>query len=74
MTFHKGLHTRRTVGILQVDPKEKAPICGAFAEPSNGLEPLTPYGENAGGVRLRVGPRASGRAGGPTGRVVVWGG
>jgi hypothetical protein len=32
------------------------------------LEPSTPYGENAGGVRPRVGPRASGRAGGPTWR------
>ena len=32
-----------------------------------------PYGENAGGVGLRVGPRASGRAGGPTWRVGVWG-
>ena len=45
----------------------------AFAEPSDGLEPSTPYGENAGGVGLRVGPRASGRAGGPTWRVGVWG-
>ena len=52
----------------------KGLISRNFAEPSDGLEPSTPYGENAGGVRLRVGPRASGRAGGPMGRVVVWGG
>jgi hypothetical protein len=42
-------------------------------KPSDGLEPLTLYGENAGGVRPRVGPRASGRAGGPTWRVGVSG-
>jgi hypothetical protein len=42
-------------------------------KPSDGLEPSTPYGENAGGVRPRVGPRASGRAGGPTWRVGVSG-
>jgi len=26
----------------QVELNTKAPTCGAFAEPSNGLEPLTP--------------------------------
>jgi hypothetical protein len=26
----------------QVDLNEKAPTCGAFAEPSSGLEPETP--------------------------------
>ena|SRR6266566_8752314 len=46
---------------------------GASLKPSDGLEPSTHYGENAGVVGLRVGPRASGRAGGPTWRVGVWG-
>jgi hypothetical protein len=27
---------------MQVDPQEKAPLCGDFAEPSDGLEPSTP--------------------------------
>jgi hypothetical protein len=27
---------------VQVDPKDKAPGYGAFAEPSDGLEPSTP--------------------------------
>jgi hypothetical protein len=31
-----------TFGNMQVDPREKAPISGAFAEPSDGLEPSTP--------------------------------
>jgi hypothetical protein len=26
---------------VQVHPKEEAPSCGAFAEPSDGLEPST---------------------------------
>jgi len=42
MTFHKGLHTYRTLWIVQMHPKEKTPLCGAFAEPSDGLEPSTP--------------------------------
>ncbi len=25
-----------------MDPKSEAPLCGAFAEPSDGLEPSTP--------------------------------
>jgi hypothetical protein len=41
MTFHKGLHTRPTFERSQVNPKEKAPTCGTFAEPSSGLEPET---------------------------------
>src|SRR5207244_3382844 len=54
--------------------EDKSPaFAGLFEEPSDELEPSTPYGENAGGVGLRVGPRASGRGGGPRGRVVVWG-
>src|SRR5439155_9794498 len=53
--------------------KRKGLISRSFAEPSDGLEPSTPYGENAGGVGLRVGPRASGRAGGATWWVGVWG-
>jgi len=40
--LHKRLHTHRTLGEEQVDLNTKAPTCGAFAEPSNGLEPLTP--------------------------------
>jgi len=40
--LHKGLHTYRTLVIIQVGPKEKAPFSGAFAEPSDGLEPSTP--------------------------------
>jgi hypothetical protein len=35
------LHTHRTLWIVQVHPKEEAPSCGAFAEPSDGLEPST---------------------------------
>ena len=42
MTFHKRLHTHCILELLQTDAKEKAPICGAFAEPSDGLEPSTP--------------------------------
>jgi hypothetical protein len=37
MTFHKGLHTHRTLWIVQMEAKEGAPFCGAFAEPSDGL-------------------------------------
>jgi len=40
--LHKRLHTYRTLGQEQVDLNEKAPTCGAFAEPSDGLEPSTP--------------------------------
>jgi hypothetical protein len=40
--LHKGLHTHRTMAIVQVQAKQKAQICGAFAEPSDGLEPSTP--------------------------------
>jgi hypothetical protein len=42
MTFHKGLHTHRTLEIVQVQPTAGARFCGAFAEPSDGLEPSTP--------------------------------
>ena len=42
MTFHKRLHTHRTLELLQVGPTEKVPFYGAFAEPSDGLEPSTP--------------------------------
>jgi hypothetical protein len=44
MTFHKGLHTCPTLKRLQVEPKEerRTPLSGAFAEPSDGLEPSTP--------------------------------
>jgi hypothetical protein len=40
--FSGVLHTHRTLWIVQVHPKEEAPSCGAFAEPSDGLEPSTP--------------------------------
>ncbi len=40
-SLHKRLHTHRTLEIVQV-LQQKAPICGAFAEPSDGLEPSTP--------------------------------
>jgi hypothetical protein len=42
MTFHKRLHTYRTFALEQVELNRKAPTCGAFAEPSDGLEPSTP--------------------------------
>jgi hypothetical protein len=35
------LHTHRTLEIVQVLSKQKAPICGAFAKPPGGLEPPT---------------------------------
>jgi catechol 2,3-dioxygenase-like lactoylglutathione lyase family enzyme len=37
-----GSIPHRTLEIVQVPAKEKAPVCGAFAEPSDGLEPSTP--------------------------------
>jgi hypothetical protein len=40
--LHERLHTRRTFDDEQVRLNEKAPISGAFAEPSSGLEPETP--------------------------------
>ena len=40
--LHKRLHTHRTCDEEQVDLNENAPTCGAFAEPSDGLEPSTP--------------------------------
>src|SRR5207248_6043076 len=40
--LHKRLHTHRTFNNEQVGLNEKAPTCGAFAEPSDGLEPSTP--------------------------------
>jgi hypothetical protein len=43
MTFHKRLHTHRTLEAVQVQPTEKAAISAAFAEPSDGLEPSTPF-------------------------------
>ena len=42
MTFHKRLHTHRTLEAVQVQPTEKAAISAAFVEPSDGLEPSTP--------------------------------
>jgi hypothetical protein len=40
--LHQRLHTHRTFDREQVDLNEKAPTRGAFAEPSDGLEPSTP--------------------------------
>src|SRR5262249_1099230 len=40
--LHEGLHTHRTMWIVQVHLIEEAPLYGAFAEPSDGLEPSTP--------------------------------
>jgi hypothetical protein len=40
--LHERLHTHRTFDDEQVRLNEKAPISGAFAEPSSGLEPETP--------------------------------
>jgi len=37
--LHKRLYTHRTLDLKQLDLKTKAPICGAFVEPSHGLEP-----------------------------------
>jgi hypothetical protein len=42
MTFHKRLHTHRTLWMLQTEAKEEVRICGTFAKPSDGLEPSTP--------------------------------
>jgi hypothetical protein len=58
MTFHKGLHTHRTLAIVQDGPKEKGPLCGDFAEPSDGLEPSTPSLPWKFGSVTRVHPRA----------------
>ena len=40
--LHKRLHTHRTLRHEQVGLNTKAPTCGDFAEPSDGLEPSTP--------------------------------
>src|SRR5262245_38361283 len=40
--LHKGLHTHRTLEVVQVQPKGKVALCRSFAEPSDGLEPSTP--------------------------------
>jgi hypothetical protein len=40
--LHNRLHIHRTRLNLQVDANTKTPTCGAFAEPSDGLEPSTP--------------------------------
>jgi hypothetical protein len=40
--LHNRLHSDCTLVKMQVDPKEKVPLCGAFAELSSGLEPETP--------------------------------
>jgi hypothetical protein len=42
MTFHKRLHTHRTLEFVQVALTKKAAICAAFPKPSDGLEPSTP--------------------------------
>jgi hypothetical protein len=40
--LHNRLHIHHPRLNLQVDVNTKAPTCGAFAEPSDGLEPSTP--------------------------------
>jgi hypothetical protein len=40
--LHIKRHTYRTFALEQVDLNAKVPICGAFAKPSDGLEPSTP--------------------------------
>jgi hypothetical protein len=37
-----ALHILRKMEIVQVNPRVNRPICWAFAEPSDGLEPTTP--------------------------------
>jgi hypothetical protein len=47
--------------IEQVGLNEKAPTCGAFAEPSDGLEPSTPslpFSDEAGSAGTAGKPRA----------------
>ena len=56
--LHKRLHTYRTLESAQVDRNEKAPTCGVFAEPSDGLEPSTPSLPFDGSGNARQ-PRAS---------------
>src|SRR2546423_14608880 len=40
--LHKRLHTHCTFDLEQVERNEKAPISGAFAEPSDGLDRRPP--------------------------------
>jgi hypothetical protein len=40
--LHKELHSRIKLNDVQVRSKAKVPVCGDFAEPSDGLEPSTP--------------------------------
>jgi hypothetical protein len=59
--LHKRLHIHRTFDVEQVDLNEKAPTCGAFAEPSDGLEPSTPslpLSDEAGSAGTAGKPRA----------------
>ena len=42
LKLHKQLHTHRILERVQVNSKDKALVCGSFAEPSDGLEPSTP--------------------------------
>jgi len=54
--LHKPLHTHRTFDTEQVVQNDKAPISGALAKPSDGLEPSTlPTGERPGtAVRMLI--------------------
>ena len=45
MTFHKRLHPRPQRRLCRLNTYGKRGTCGAFAEPSDGLEPLTPLYE-----------------------------
>jgi hypothetical protein len=40
--LHTTLYTHCTLALKQLHLNEKAPISGAFAKPSDGLEPSTP--------------------------------
>jgi hypothetical protein len=59
--LHIKLHTYRTFALEQVDLNAKVPICGAFAEPSDGLEPSTPSLPFSSG-KGRKGKRGTARA------------
>ena len=69
-----GVQVRAVVsdGVALTIECEVVACCdGATSSFTGDCDEASIYGENAGGVRLRVGPRASGRAGGPTWQVAV---
>jgi hypothetical protein len=52
--LHKRLHTHCTFALRQVHKSEKAPLSGAFEEPSSGLEPETPLLTHRGVTRVHA--------------------